>query len=33
VSQSERSVRVTFGKGGADVAVRTFKGAIRMRPQ
>lgn len=33
VSQSERSVRVTFGKGGADVAVRTFKGTIRMRPQ
>jgi DUF4097 and DUF4098 domain-containing protein YvlB len=33
VSQSERSVRVTFGKGSADIAVRTFKGAIRMRPQ
>jgi hypothetical protein len=33
VSQAERSLRVTFGRGGADVAVRTFKGAIRMRPQ
>jgi DUF4097 and DUF4098 domain-containing protein YvlB len=33
VSQAERSVRVTFGRGGADIAVRTFKGAIRMRPQ
>ena len=33
VSQSERSMRVTFGKGGADVSVRTFKGTIRMRPQ
>jgi DUF4097 and DUF4098 domain-containing protein YvlB len=33
VSQAERSVRVTFGRGGADIAVRTFKGAIRVRPQ
>jgi hypothetical protein len=33
VSQSDRSVRLTFGRGGADVTVRTFKGAIRVHPQ
>jgi DUF4097 and DUF4098 domain-containing protein YvlB len=33
VAQADRSVRVTFGRGGADVTVRTFKGAIRMRPE
>jgi hypothetical protein len=32
VSQAERSIRVTFGRGGADVAARTFKGAIRVKP-
>jgi hypothetical protein len=33
VSQPDRSVRLTFGRGGADITVRTFKGAIRVRPQ
>ena len=28
-----RSVRFTLGRGGASVTVRTFKGAIRLRPQ
>lgn len=33
VSQSDRSVRITFGRDGADVTARTFKGAIRLRPE
>jgi hypothetical protein len=28
-----RSMRVSMGRGGAQVTVRTFKGAIRLRPQ
>jgi hypothetical protein len=28
-----RSMRFTLGRGGASVTVRTFKGAIRLRPQ
>jgi hypothetical protein len=32
-SQSPRALRFTLGRGGADVTVRTFKGAIRVRPQ
>jgi hypothetical protein len=33
VAQEERAVHVNLGRGGADVTVRTFKGAIRLRPQ
>ncbi len=33
VSQSGHAVRLNLGRGGADVTVRTFKGAIRVRPQ
>jgi hypothetical protein len=33
VSQSEHAVRLNLGRGGADVTVRTFKGAIRVHPQ
>lgn len=33
VSQPQRSVRFSLGRGGADVTVRTFKGAIRVRPE
>jgi hypothetical protein len=32
-SQSPRALRFTLGRGGPDVTVRTFKGAIRVRPQ
>lgn len=28
-----RSMRVSMGRGGAQVTVRTFKGSIRLRPQ
>jgi hypothetical protein len=28
-----RSVRLSFGRGGSQVTVRTFKGSIRLRPQ
>ena len=33
VSQEQHSVRLTRGRGGADVTVRTFKGTIRVRPE
>jgi hypothetical protein len=33
VAQSSRSLRFTLGAGGADVTVRTFKGAIRLKPE
>lgn len=33
VSQQQRSMRFRIGQGGGDVTVRTFKGAIRVRPQ
>jgi len=33
VSQAERSVKFSIGRGGADVTVRTFKGTIRVRPE
>jgi DUF4097 and DUF4098 domain-containing protein YvlB len=28
-----RSVRLSMGRGGSQVTVRTFKGSIRLRPQ
>jgi DUF4097 and DUF4098 domain-containing protein YvlB len=33
VGATPRSVRLNFGRGGAPVTVRTFKGSIRLRPQ
>lgn len=33
VSSSPRSMRLLLGRGGTQVTVRTFKGAIRLRPQ
>jgi putative adhesin len=33
VSQGAHAVRFNLGRGGADVTVRTFKGAIRVHPQ
>lgn len=33
VSRDQRSVRFTLGRGDADVTVRTFKGAIHVRPE
>jgi Putative adhesin len=33
VSESPRTLHFTLGRGGPDVTVRTFKGAIRVRPQ
>ena len=32
-AQGTHAARVTLGRGGADVTVRTFRGAIRLRPQ
>jgi hypothetical protein len=32
-SQKEHAVRLKLGRGGGDVTVRTFKGAIRVHPQ
>jgi hypothetical protein len=33
VATPPRSLRLTLGRGGASVTVRTFKGAIRLRPE
>jgi DUF4097 and DUF4098 domain-containing protein YvlB len=32
-SQSEHTVRLSLGRGGPDVTVRTFKGPIRVHPR
>jgi hypothetical protein len=31
-ASTTRSMRITLGRGGANVTVRTFKGLIRLRP-
>jgi hypothetical protein len=33
IASTPQSIRLSFGRGGAQVAARTFKGAIRLRPQ
>jgi len=33
IASTPHSVRVSLGRGGAQVAARTFKGTIRLRPQ
>lgn len=33
IATTPQSIRVSLGRGGAQVAARTFKGAIRLRPQ
>ena len=33
ISSTPHSIRVSLGRGGAQVAARTFKGTIRLRPQ
>jgi DUF4097 and DUF4098 domain-containing protein YvlB len=33
ISSTPHSVRLSLGRGGAQVAARTFKGTIRLRPQ
>jgi hypothetical protein len=33
IASTPRSIRLSLGRGGAQVAVRTFKGTIRLRPQ
>jgi len=33
IAQTDRSIRLTFGQGGADITARTFKGVIRIKPE
>jgi hypothetical protein len=33
IASTPRSIRLSLGRGGAQVAARTFKGTIRLRPQ
>jgi hypothetical protein len=33
ISSTPRSIRLSLGRGGAQVSVRTFKGTIRLRPE
>ena len=33
IATTPRSIRLSLGNGGAQVSARTFKGAIRLRPQ
>jgi hypothetical protein len=33
IAATAHSIRLTLGRGGAQVAARTFKGTIRLRPQ
>jgi len=33
VAATPRSIRLSLGNGGAQISARTFKGAIRLRPQ
>jgi hypothetical protein len=33
ISSTPHSIRLSLGRGGAQVAARTFKGTIRLRPQ
>jgi hypothetical protein len=33
IASTPQSIRLSFGRGGAQITARTFKGAIRLRPQ